>query len=42
VVIAERLREFAALGLSHFVCGIDPCTAAAVEEFGRVIELFDA
>jgi alkanesulfonate monooxygenase SsuD/methylene tetrahydromethanopterin reductase-like flavin-dependent oxidoreductase (luciferase family) len=37
--LAERLNEFAALGLSHFVCGIDPCTPASVEEFGRVIEL---
>jgi alkanesulfonate monooxygenase SsuD/methylene tetrahydromethanopterin reductase-like flavin-dependent oxidoreductase (luciferase family) len=37
--LAERLGEFAALGLSHFVCGLDPCTPASVEEFGRVIEL---
>ena len=41
-VIAERLRGFEALGLSHFVCGIDPCTPRSVEEFGRVIELLDA
>jgi alkanesulfonate monooxygenase SsuD/methylene tetrahydromethanopterin reductase-like flavin-dependent oxidoreductase (luciferase family) len=37
--IAERLRGFAAIGLSHFVCGLDPCTPRSVEEFGRVIEL---
>jgi alkanesulfonate monooxygenase SsuD/methylene tetrahydromethanopterin reductase-like flavin-dependent oxidoreductase (luciferase family) len=40
--IAERLRAFEALGLAHFVCGIDPCTPKSIEEFGRVIERLEA
>lgn len=39
--IAEKLRGYANLGLSHFVCGLDPCTPQSVEEFAAVIELLD-
>lgn len=39
--IAEVLLQFRALGLRHFVCGLDPCTPASVEWFARVIELVD-
>jgi len=40
--MAETLVGFRRLGLGHFVCGLDPCTPATIERFGRVIELFDA
>ena len=40
--MAETLDGFRRLGLSHFVCGLDPCTPATIEHFARVIELFDA
>lgn len=40
--MAARLGEFRDLGLSHFVCGLDPCTPATIEAFGTVIEAFDA
>lgn len=41
-MMATRLGEFRELGLSHFVCGLDPCTPATISEFGKVIEEFDA
>jgi alkanesulfonate monooxygenase SsuD/methylene tetrahydromethanopterin reductase-like flavin-dependent oxidoreductase (luciferase family) len=40
--MAARLGEFRALGLSHYVCGLDPCTPATISAFGTVIEHFDA
>ena len=40
--MAERLGGFRDLGLSHFVCGLDPCTTATISAFGKVIEAFDA
>jgi hypothetical protein len=40
--MAARLGEFRALGLSHYVCGLDPCTPATIYAFGTVIEHFDA
>ena len=40
--MAETLAGFRALGLDHFVCGLDPCTPATIERFARVIELLDA
>jgi alkanesulfonate monooxygenase SsuD/methylene tetrahydromethanopterin reductase-like flavin-dependent oxidoreductase (luciferase family) len=39
--IAAAIRSFADLGIRHHVCGIDPCTHASVEWFGRVIELLN-
>lgn len=40
--MATRLGEFRDLGLAHYVCGLDPCTPATIEAFGKVIEVFDA
>lgn len=40
--MATCLGEFRDLGLSHFVCGLDPCTPATISAFGDVIEAFDA
>jgi len=40
--IAAALRGFREAGIRHFVCGLDPCTPASIEGFGRVIELLDA
>ncbi len=40
--VAQTLAGFRALGLGHFVCGLDPCTPATIERFARVIELLDA
>lgn len=40
--IAEKLRAFQALGLAHFVVGLDPCTPKSLEAFARTLELFDA
>jgi alkanesulfonate monooxygenase SsuD/methylene tetrahydromethanopterin reductase-like flavin-dependent oxidoreductase (luciferase family) len=39
--IAEQIRPFRDLGLRHWVAGLDPCTPASVEEFGRVMEILD-
>ena len=39
--IAAAIRPFFDLGIRHYVCGLDPCTPASVEWFGRVIELLD-
>jgi len=39
--MASTLRGFQALGLRHFVCGLDPCTPRSIEQFGRVIEELD-
>ncbi|HEU5431194.1 MAG TPA: LLM class flavin-dependent oxidoreductase [Thermomicrobiales bacterium] len=39
--IADTLAGFRDLGLRHFVCGIDPCTPASIEQFGRVVERLD-
>lgn len=35
--IADTISEFQALGFSHFVCGLDPCTPASVRSFAPVI-----
>lgn len=40
--IADAIRAFFDLGIRHFICGLDPCTPASIEWFGRVIELLDA
>lgn len=40
--MAARLGAFRDLGLSHFVCGLDPCTPATITAFGKVIEQLDA
>lgn len=39
--IAERARAFRALGMHHWVAGLDPCTPAKIEEFAQVLELLD-
>ena len=41
-VMAEAITAFRSLNISHYVCGLDPCTPATVEQFGRVIEELDA
>lgn len=40
--MAERLASFQDLGMSHFVCGLDPCTPKTISEFAKVIEALDA
>ena len=32
---------FRALGLKHYIAGLDPCTPQTLEHFARVIELVD-
>jgi probable F420-dependent oxidoreductase len=39
--LAEQLRSYAAAGLDHVQLWIEPNTAMAYEEFGRVLELLD-
>jgi len=39
---AGMMDSFRKLGFGHLICGIDPCTPASVEAFGRVIEAYDA
>ncbi|MDQ3044659.1 MAG: LLM class flavin-dependent oxidoreductase [Chloroflexota bacterium] len=41
-VMAEAINSFSALNIGHFICGLDPCTPAAIEHFGHVIETLDA
>jgi hypothetical protein len=38
---AETIAQFAALGVRHFICGLDPCTPASIEAFAPVIERLD-
>lgn len=40
--IAETIVRFGELGIQHFVCGLDPCTPASLEQFARVIEMVDS
>jgi alkanesulfonate monooxygenase SsuD/methylene tetrahydromethanopterin reductase-like flavin-dependent oxidoreductase (luciferase family) len=40
--MAETILRFGALGIRHFVCGLDPCTPRSIDQFGRVIEIVDA
>ncbi|MGH2614050.1 MAG: LLM class flavin-dependent oxidoreductase [Thermomicrobiales bacterium] len=40
--IAANIVRFRELGIQHFVAGLDPCTPQTIEQFGRVLELFDA
>jgi alkanesulfonate monooxygenase SsuD/methylene tetrahydromethanopterin reductase-like flavin-dependent oxidoreductase (luciferase family) len=37
--IARRLREFAGVGTSHLIVGLDPVTPASIEEFGKIVEM---
>lgn len=39
--MAERLASFRDLGMSHFVCGLDPCTPETISAFAPVIEQLD-
>jgi alkanesulfonate monooxygenase SsuD/methylene tetrahydromethanopterin reductase-like flavin-dependent oxidoreductase (luciferase family) len=39
--IAEGLREFAAVGVTHLIVALDPGTIEGVEQFARVVELLD-
>ncbi len=39
--IASALRGFRDLGLRHYVCGLDPCTPASVQQFAPVIAALD-
>ncbi len=40
--LAEQIIAFRETGISHLVLGLDPCTPASLEWFGRVLELVDA
>lgn len=39
--MAAAIRGFAALDLKHYVCGLDPCTPASLEQFAKVIQALD-
>jgi alkanesulfonate monooxygenase SsuD/methylene tetrahydromethanopterin reductase-like flavin-dependent oxidoreductase (luciferase family) len=39
--IAETIVGFRALGLRHWVAGLDPCTPKSLEQFARIVELVD-
>ena len=39
--MAEKIMGFRALGLKHYIAGLDPCTPQTLEYFARVIELVD-
>ncbi|MFM9107329.1 MAG: LLM class flavin-dependent oxidoreductase [Chloroflexota bacterium] len=36
--IAARLIAFRDIGITHFVCALDPCTPESIRRFGRIIE----
>jgi alkanesulfonate monooxygenase SsuD/methylene tetrahydromethanopterin reductase-like flavin-dependent oxidoreductase (luciferase family) len=38
---AAAMHEFAAVGLTHYLCAPDPCTMQTLEQFGEVIRAFD-
>jgi alkanesulfonate monooxygenase SsuD/methylene tetrahydromethanopterin reductase-like flavin-dependent oxidoreductase (luciferase family) len=38
---AEKIAGVREAGMKHFVAGLDPCTPATIEAFGRVLELLD-
>ena len=40
--MAVTILRFGALGIRHFICGLDPCTPRSIAQFARVIELVDA
>ena len=39
--MATKIREFEALGLAHYVCGLDPYTPRTLEQFAAVVRLLD-
>lgn len=39
--MAAKIRDFEALGLAHYVCGLDPCTPRTIEQFATVIRELD-
>jgi hypothetical protein len=39
--MAEKVEGFRALGLRHYVAGLDPCTPRSVEQFAAVMEIID-
>jgi len=39
--IAAGLRAFAEAGYDHIICGIEPCTPAAIEELKAALDIFD-
>jgi alkanesulfonate monooxygenase SsuD/methylene tetrahydromethanopterin reductase-like flavin-dependent oxidoreductase (luciferase family) len=39
--MAEAILGFRALGLRHYIAGLDPVTPRSLEQFARVIELID-
>ena len=39
--MAAAIRGFAALGISHYVCGLEPCTPRTLEQFAAVIAALD-
>ena len=39
--MAAKIREFADLGLAHYVCGLEPCTPRTLEQFAGVIRALD-
>ena len=38
---AAAIRGFRDLGVSHYVCGLDPCTPENLERFAPVIAALD-
>ncbi|MBA3643696.1 MAG: LLM class flavin-dependent oxidoreductase [Chloroflexia bacterium] len=39
--MAAAILQFQALGLRHYVCGLDPCTPRTLEHFAKVLEAVD-
>jgi hypothetical protein len=39
--MADAIRSFAAIGLTHYLCAPDPCTPRTLEEFAKVIAAYD-
>jgi len=39
--MAAAIRQFQELGVSHYVCGLDPCTPQTLEQFAAVVKALD-
>ena len=37
----QQIAAFRAIGLRHWVAGLDPCNPAKIEEFSKVIDILD-
>jgi hypothetical protein len=39
--MTAAIRQFQELGVSHYVCGLDPCTPRTLEQFAAVVSALD-